>query len=98
MKNSRMKKIIIGIFFFFLILSQLYLLNSLSTFGNKVSQLEKNLNTVVAENETIEEHIASASSVTTLSAKAKYLGLTASPPSITLNGPIPIAFSNLAAN
>jgi len=98
MKTKQLKKIFIAVLFLFLVLTQLYLLNSLSTFGNKVSKLEKDLYVLVAENDKIEESIASASSVTTLSVKAKILGLNVSPPSITLNGPIPIAFSPLAGN
>lgn len=91
------KPLILGIFFF-LIAVQVYLLNSISTNGSKLNVLENEITTISKENDDLEEAIASASSVTTISTKAHLIGLTVSPTSLAIQNPLPVALLDLSPN
>jgi len=81
-----------------LAIAQVYLLNSLSTYGSRLSKLEKDINDVAKSNDALEESIASASSVTALSIKAKTLGLTVSPPYLSFQNTAPVALNFPSGN
>lgn len=88
------KKVLFILFFLILSACQVFLLNSLSTYGSNINNIEKDITTISQENDDIEQSIASASSVTTLDIKAKEMGFYISLPLLSLQGPIPVAFSN----
>lgn len=77
---------------------QVFLLNSMSTYGSKLNKLDEKIRDLSVTNDILSEKIASESSVLALSLKAKELGLNTNLPALTLLGPIPVAFSNLSSN
>ena len=98
MKKKNIYKPLLIIIYLLLTVAQVYLLNSLSTYGSKLNKLEVDIQNLASENDNLEEAIASSSSVTTLYVKARDLGLNINPPSLSLNRPIPVAFSNSSSN
>lgn len=81
------------IYFLVVILSvlQIIISNRLSHFGKKISELTQKTNEISLENERIKKKIASSSSLTTLSFKAKELGLTKKTEVIYLDKLFPVA-------
>lgn len=98
MKKKISYKPLLIIVYLVLAVAQVYLLNSLSTYGSELNKIEKNIQVLTHENDNLQEIIASQSSVTTLFKKAQTLGLITNPPSLSLNRPIPVAFGNTSAN
>ena len=75
--------IIMVLVVFALIFGQLIFANSLATDGQKLSQIEDEIQELEAENTTLRAKIAQESSLTTLSKKAKELGFVPSSKVIT---------------
>ncbi len=95
-KISRKKKIAFGFVIFTLIGVQLYLLNSLSTYGAKLDTLEKQINEISSENDLLESQVASGSAVATIAKRSTDMGLTTSLKTLSLSEPIPVAYSRIS--
>lgn len=71
--------------------TQVLILNKYSTIGDKLSVLSETIEEIENENSRLDQKIASASSMTTISTKAKEIGLVQTGKSISLNSPARIA-------
>ncbi len=94
----RKKQAIISLFLFGLLIMlavvQVFIYNRDSTVGevyvsmiNEVEKLEKT-------NNELEQMVASASAITTISARSQSFGFSASPKIMSLTAPLPIAYGN----
>lgn len=72
---------------------QVYLLNTYSTIGDTLSKLNQEIDTVEADNIRLNQQVASASSLSTITQKAKALGLVDNPKTLSLSSPLPLAES-----
>lgn len=91
------KPLVLGLFFIMIVV-QVYLLNSISTYGSKLNVLENEITAISKENDDLEQAIASASSVTTISSKAHVMGLSLSPTALAIQNPLPVALVDLSPN
>ncbi len=94
MENNRSKfRINILLFSLLIILAvvQVLLLNRYSTVGDKLASLSASIEEVEKDNNRLSQKIASASSMKTISLKAKEIGLSSISNSISLSSPSKIA-------
>ena len=73
---------------------QVVILNRDSTVGEEYTSLTKEIEKVEKENSRLAQQIASASALTTISAKSKEYGFGSTPKIVSLHSPLPIAFRN----
>ncbi|MBI4067503.1 hypothetical protein HY407_03895 [Candidatus Gottesmanbacteria bacterium] len=97
MKKKITFRPILILFYLSLAIVQVYILNSISTYGGKLNDIDNEIRLVEDNNDILAENIASASSVTTLYNKAKMLGFVTNPPVLSLD-PLPVALSSLPSN
>lgn len=86
----RISMILIVLLVFFATV-QVLILNRYSTIGDRLSTLSETIDKIEEENNRLGQKIASASSMTTISAKAKEIGLSETSVPISLNSPMRIA-------
>ena len=72
---------------------QVALLNRFSTVGDKLTVLNRQIQNFNDQNSLLTEQIASASSMTTLSQEAQRLGLVKQSTLVSLDTPLPVAYS-----
>lgn len=89
--NFRMISSALIMLLVFLAVIQVLILNKYSTIGDKLSILSETIEEIGNENSRLGQKIASASSMTTISAKAKEIGLKETGTPISLNSPAKIA-------
>lgn len=93
-KNKIGSNILLVIFCIALTIIQLIILNKDSTSGENLTKMKAEIGNYDEENILLSQKIASSSSIVSISSKAKNLGFNDTNNSLSLNGPIPIAFSN----
>lgn len=77
----------------FLAVSQVFILNSYSTSGDVQTELLTQIKQIEDENSLYTQKIASYSAIATLSFKAEQNGFKPVSTTISLNGPLPIAYT-----
>lgn len=85
---------VLGATIFILLLLQVIVSNTLATAGMEMSEIEKDISKFSYENGLLEEKIASASSLMTLSTKAKEIGFTKTASPIFLARDLPVALDS----
>lgn len=95
MENKKSKLNYLLVFFvIFLIALQVFALNSNSTMGDELTEMEKKVKVIETDNNRLSQKIASLSSMATIGEKAKLLGLGSSVRVLSLTTALPLA-SNL---
>ncbi|MBI2617059.1 hypothetical protein HYW55_02945 [Candidatus Gottesmanbacteria bacterium] len=77
-----------------LAVTQVIMLNTYSTSGEKLTTLQQELNTLDAENIRLSQHIASSSAIANISAKAQGYGLVKTALPLSLSSPLPVAIGH----
>ena len=72
---------------------QVFMLNKYSTAGGELSDLSKQIEEINSENGRLSRQIASSSAIAIISQEAEKLGLSKSPNLVSLNIPLPVAYS-----
>ncbi|MBI2611427.1 hypothetical protein HYW54_01635 [Candidatus Gottesmanbacteria bacterium] len=90
-KRRSLLPIVLIIMVVVLAVVQMFILNSLATKGAKLTKTEKEVEKIAKENELFQAKVASSSSMTTIFARAKLLGLVNSPETRSLTSPLPVA-------
>ncbi len=93
-RNFRPINILLTIFSIFFAILQVILLNFDSTSGTVLSKLNDETDKIEIDNIKLNQEIASASAIVTISVKASELGLIQNQKLISLNGALPIALSS----
>lgn len=70
---------------------QVFILNTYSTSGEILTQFQRDVNTLDAENITLSQKIASSSAIANVSVKAVELGFVKSSTPLSLSSPLPVA-------
>ena len=83
--------VLLGFFVIVLLVARITLVNSISTTGFRLVDLQKQISTYKKENELLKEQYLVAASYTNLTTKAKQLGYVAVKSQIDLAAPLPMA-------
>lgn len=83
---------VISIILAILVILQVYFLNTYSTNGQQISDLQKEIESIENQNVRLQTQIASDSAMLAISVQSDSIGLNKSPLTVSLKSPLPVAY------